>query len=318
MKVLKQIEMSFEGMKFKAMIENTETLEVRRGKNGRILIAVIPKVIENVKVSGIPIFPGFKRVYDVAPGQFVIKNEADGSYFTWIPVSDEIIKSGFGRLNLRDNIFNNDNFHEDITEELSKIRKFIGKYRGFYKASYPASKGNNGLPKFVPNADVWTNICYRDSSKKTDIVRVVKKYAKILSDGVKFCVTPGELYDYTCQSIIDRGLKTFDEVVKDSSNWGNYNNNENGILLKTGENPEYMVAGLYGLAGCVWEITQELYNNKCIVVRGGSFVGYGDYNPASFRSYLCTGDAGSDVGFGGVLYASTDICYPTEMLDIKK
>lgn len=184
-------------------------------------------------------------------------------------------------------------------------------------ATFPASKSKKRrqyISKFVPNAEPWVNICYENSCEKTDVVREAKKYSDTLKDGAKFCIEYGELWDYTCQSLIDRDLATFDEVVKESKRFGNYYNNESGKLLKTGRKPEYMVGGLYGLAGCVWRWTQENFNVSRKVCRGGSFSNDSDYNQMFYRSSICISNGYNNLGFAGVLYGSTEIYYHNERL----
>ncbi|MDD2376982.1 MAG: hypothetical protein PHD15_06235 [Clostridia bacterium] len=297
--MLKTVKITHKKFAIEGIINNSEEIEIK-------------------EASGIPVFPGFKRVFDIAPGQFLIKNKADGSYFTWVPVSDEIIENSFGRLNLDEDTFGREHFHEEVTPELEAIHDFIRMYGGFYMATFPASKGNKGkqeIAKFVPSADPWVNICYEDSSNKTDVVRESKKYADTFKDGIKFCIEYGELWDYACQSLIDREIATFWEVVKNSNHLGNYYNNEEGKLLKTGAKPEYMVGGLYGLAGCVWRWTQESFGTERTACRGGSFYDYSYNYPAFYRNISRTDDVYDSIGFGGVLYGSTDICYPSVMLD---
>lgn len=316
---MKTVKITHKEFEIEAIINNSEEIEIREGENGRFYITAVAK---QLKVpSGIPIFSGFKRVFDIAVEQFVIQNEADGSYFTWVPVSKEIIENGFGRLNLDNDKFDRENFHEEVTEELEAIHDFIRMYGGFYMATFPASKGKIGkqeIAKFVPGAYPWVNICYENSSDKTDVVREAKKYTKILKNGVKFCIEYGELWDYACQSLIERNLVTFDEIVKKSSRFGNCYNNEEGEILKTGTKSEYMLGGLYGLSGCVWRWTQEHFGMNRKACRGGSFNDGGYGNAAFYRDDYCISKADYDIGFGGVLYGSTDICYRTEMLDVLK
>ncbi|MDD3304427.1 MAG: hypothetical protein PHP54_05890 [Clostridia bacterium] len=324
--MMKTVKITHKEFAIEAIINNSDEIEVREGENGRFYITVVAKKIK--KSNAVPILPGFKRVYEISlengkkyickTNECIIQNESDGSYFTWCPISDTIIENGFGRLNLDNAVFNDENFHEEVTPELEAIHDFIRLYGGIYMVTFTASKGSDGIAKFVPNANPWVNICYENSSDDTDAVRESKKYADTLKEGAKFCIEYGELWDYICQSLIDRELATFDEVVKDSKRLGTYCNNDGEKLLETGTKLEYMIGGLYGLAGCVWRWTQESWGTKQKVCRGGSLNNPSFKTPLFYRYDICTTSSGHSIGFGGVLYGSTDICYPTQMIDMAK
>lgn len=308
--MLKSVEFEYEGIKLKITSDICDAFKVLKHKDGSISVKIVPKASDTETIK-VPVFPGFRRVYDIDPNEFMIKNEKDASYFTWVPVSEKIIKGGFGRLNIDNSDLSH--FNEDITAELRKIFNFIEKYKGFYKATYPASmsmKGNLTLPAFVPNADIWTDIDFCTVEKLIDSYN-----SNMLESGLRVSVTYGMLYDYVCQSIIDRGIKTYNELVIDSSDFGNYRDNDEPVLLKTGEKSEYMVAGLYGIAGGVFEMTHERAFKNVVVCRGGAYDEFGDDFPAYARSINLYGnehgEKAKNVGFGAILYGRADVCYET-------
>ncbi len=70
------------------------------------------------------------------------------------------------------------------------------------------------------------------------------------------------------------------------------------ILLTTGADTSFSLMNIYDIAGNVREWTLEFYNTSgpC-VVRGGSYVHLGSYNPAKDRNYSNASHSNSNIGF---------------------
>ena len=114
----------------------------------------------------------------------------------------------------------------------------------------------------------------------------------------------GAEYDSICKWLIYSGAKTYEEVVKDSTSWGNYWNNEASTydVTKTGARPEYYVNGIADLAGNLWTWTQECYGDSRFCVRGGSCSNGGDVVPVVYRNYDYPFDFYYGVGLRAALY----------------
>ena len=94
-----------------------------------------------------------------------------------------------------------------------------------------------------------------------------------------------------CNAVNPETGKSKEEVISDSSSWGNYNNSTgdaaegHGSRRPTGYNEAWKANNIYDLAGNVWEWTMEAYSASGRRYRGGSYVYYGDSSPATNRIY---------------------------------
>ena len=93
--------------------------------------------------------------------------------------------------------------------------------------------------------------------------------------------------------------KSKEEVIKDSTSWGNYENstftyiNSSGgtstknegssTRIPTGSTEYTRANNIYDLAGNVCDWTMEAYSASIRVFRGGSYYSDGDDRPASYR-----------------------------------
>ena len=105
-------------------------------------------------------------------------------------------------------------------------------------------------------------------------------------------------WDVTMNWLISSGAKTSNEVNKDSSSWGNYNNtsvkandgttvlkaNGTSAKLNTGKTTFTMANNIYDLAGNCLEWTQEAGSTSVRVYMGGYYNGDGSFYPASDRN----------------------------------
>ena len=95
--------------------------------------------------------------------------------------------------------------------------------------------------------------------------------------------------------------KSKEEVIDDSTSWGNYNNatfqytNSSGVTatknsgsstrIPTGSSDYTKANNIYDLAGNMYEWTMEADSTRYRVMRGGSYNYDGDDIPARNRSY---------------------------------
>ncbi len=252
-----------------------------------------------------PIIPnGFKYLKGEWNNGFVIQNKADDSCFVWDPVGsleadgtlDGInFNEKFGRRTLRGEIFSNEEYHEEIDEELTASVK---KYGGVYISAFLATEdGNEIVFKKQNDKKPYTNI------NQFDAIEKAKNYARNI-ENVGSCLPNGAVYDSLFKWLIQFGKKTSKEVNKDSTNWGNYWNSADFTheVRPTGSNENWQVCNIYDLAGNCDEWSRELYGSSFVVLRTGWCKIGGFAFPASARDYYLPIYKYSYTSFRSVLY----------------
>ena len=174
---------------------------------------------------------------------------------------------------------------EAFVADYNEMIVSIGKYGGFYIGRYELSE--SGVKKDQPTLT------------KTNWYNLYKKCTELqASDKVKTQMIWGCQWDVTMNWLISSGAKTSDEVNKDSSTWGNYNNynaannytegtagyeKNAGLPQNTGSSENWKANNIYDLAGNCYEWTQEASNTNHRAVRGGYYSYNGSDSPASRR-----------------------------------
>ena len=261
-------------------------------------------VLESENYANPPIPDGWKHVLGEWNNGYVIERSSDGSQFVWIPVGildadgtlDGVkFNEKFGRRNYRDDIFCNDGFHEPLEGELLKQLESVNKYGGFYISSYNISTSSEGKPQSVKGVMPWRVNWY-------EAMNVAATFEE--SEDVRSHLPFGAEYDCMLAWFIKSEVKNFDEIARDSSNWGNYldNNNFPRNITPTGSNKEWCVNNIFDVAGNVREWTQECSGIKFPVFRGGSYNNYGSYNPVSSRYESDPANSNGYFGSRAVLY----------------
>jgi len=255
---------------------------------------------DNYKKPYIP--EGYVHLEGTWDTGFVIQNKADKSEFVWIPVgwlnADSTLDGNhfdekFGRMNWYNYDFSQSGYHEETNRDLLVSVK---KHGGFYFARYHASK-QDGKPVFKKGNMPWVNINYHDAET------AAARYAKGSKDVVSQ-ITSGAAFDSVLRWIIKSNAKTYEEVVNNSTSWGNYWNSQNSPrkVLPTGNNEKWCALGIYDLAGNVDEWTSEQYKDSCRVLRGGHYYGMGFIRPTAVRGNFCPSHNYYVTSFRAVLY----------------
>ena len=280
------------------------TFRVQEGTEVIVIEAVMdnvsfPNSYDNYQNPYIP--EGYEHLEGTWDTGFVIRNMSDGSEFVWIPVGylnpdatlDGIhFNEKYGRTNWYDSDLSEVGYHEEENQELVKS---IRKYGGYYFARYHASK-ENGKLVFKKGNMPWVNIDYCDAEA------TAVGYAN--GEDVASCVTSGAAFDTVLRWIIKSGAKTHDEVVKDSTSWGNYWNTKNSPreVMSTSSNKMWCACNIYDIAGNVEEWTSEIYDDSRRVLRGGNFNRSGLRWPAADRYNYLPFDLYDCTSFRAVLY----------------
>ena len=174
-----------------------------------------------------------------------------------------------------------------FVDEYKEMIESVSKYGGFYIGRYELSSA--GVQQ------------YKQPLTKTNWYSLYKKCTELqASDKVKTQMIWGCQWDVTMNWLISSGAKTSDEVNKDSSTWGNYNNynaannytegtagyeKNAGSPQNTGSSENWKANNIYDLAGNCWEWTQEAGSTDGRAYRGGYYNGYGSSYPASACSF---------------------------------
>ena len=173
----------------------------------------------------------------------------------------------------------------------------VSKYGGFYIGRYELSEAGVQKDKTTLTSTNWYNLynaCINSNLQA--------------SNKVKTQMIWGCQWDITMNWLISSGAKTSDEVNKDSSSWGNYNNTlvkaDDGTTeikasgkdqkLNTGKTTFTMANNIYDLAGNVYEWTQEAFITDLRASRGGSYFVDGSNYPASGRGVNDPDHSGND------------------------
>ena len=102
-----------------------------------------------------------------------------------------------------------------------------------------------------------------------------------------------------------------ENVLFNSSSWGNYNNSTGNAATNagpenmnftTGRSEYWKANNIYDLAGNTWEWTQETYQSTYSVSRGGNYYDGGDNFPAGYRNRRSPDVQSDDGSFRTQLY----------------
>ena len=184
---------------------------------------------------------------------------------------------------------------ENLVQDYSDMIESITKYKGFYIGRYELStKTENGVKVGIEQKD-------KVSQTNTNWYNLYK-YSKNIagSENMQTRMVWGCQWDVTCKWLINSGAKTEEEVLTNSSSWGNYSdyNTKNnytegsekyeagaGEKQKTGSSENWKANNIYDLAGNCREWTQEANSTDLRADRGGSYYDNGSNGPASGRTY---------------------------------
>ena len=231
----------------------------------------------------------------------------DESEYVWVPTTETALAvRDFGRYFSGGSL--SGYWDETDSPIYQEMIASVEKYGGFYIGRYEASQGKDGLPasKRVTEDEpgrIWVQFSPQDSAAICQNL-----YAG--NDTVQGFFPYGINWDTTLQWLIDSGAKTENEVIRDSTSWGNYSNDpfsEKAGGQYTGKWEDAKANNIYDLAGNNWEWTQERYGSGNYVMRGGGYnlmggaCRGGDY-PAVLRDPLPGNNHHPNVCFRSALY----------------
>ncbi|MBP3255254.1 MAG: hypothetical protein J6M60_02030 [Clostridia bacterium] len=252
-----------------------------------------------------PVIPkGYKYLEGEWQNGFVIQRISDKSELVWVPVG-ALVPNGtldgksfsekFGlRIYQKFENVSEEGFNEDLNEEFVLQARSVEKYGGFYISRFNISKNERGEPQSLKGFEPWTWIRFKEAQKVVSTFENSEKLKSHLVYGVE--------YDSVLEWLIVSGAKKKEEIIKNSSSWGNYYNlKEKNFLKKTGASELWCANNIYDLAGNVDEWTQELFGARYISVRGASFEDPGNISCSSRQEISPELSSGS-TGFRLSLY----------------
>ena len=201
--------------------------------------------------------------------------------------------------------------------DFKKMINSVEKYGGFYIGRYET--GDLSKEQVVVqkgNTDISSQTWYAMYEK-----------SKTLSDNnnnIETGMIWGNQWDRTlmwlmeCNAKDETTGKSKEEVIRDSTSWGNYNNatftytnssgstatKNSGIFTRipTGSTEYTKANNIYDLVGNVWDWTMEAFYTYGRVYRGGIYGDYGTIYPASYRYYGNPTKSPSTIGTRATLY----------------
>ena len=230
--------------------------------------------------------------------------------------------------------------YDEYKKTYQKMLKSVYEYGGFWIGRYEA--GIEGSIEDTSKArtsysDVIIGTSPKAISQKDAIpynficCSEAQELAKEMTEGSD-CTSSlmfGIQWDLTCRFLENKTNLTLNDINKDSSNWGNYNNvtisitsknakkyvtqwtnitgikEANSIILTTGASEEAKKMNIYDFAGNEWEWTLEKANFKSgspCSCRGGSGNKRGTEFPVSYREYDKNTSNYGGVGFRVTIY----------------
>ena len=164
--------------------------------------------------------------------------------------TQEMVKSSY-----KSGMFEEKEFYED------QINANGGFYIGRYEASNES--GKVGCKPTTDTSELWNNVSQTDAITNVKSTFQGNNYTSSLLTGLAWDRTLGWLYETGEKSIMD--------IVGDSKDWGNYNDDtfsETEDLIDTGSEPDTRANNIYDLAGNLWEWTSEADGTDDRVGRG--------------------------------------------------
>ena len=190
-----------------------------------------------------------------------------------------------------------EDFLMEMEIDFDKMLNSVATYGGYYIGRYQAGDLAQATPVVKRmNTDIGSQTWYT----------MWKKARKLSGTSAGVQMIWGIQWDETMKWLIDTGEKTYAEVGKDSTSWGNYYNNSftyytntsKSTATKSANSTTRIPSGAYDganannvfdLAGNVWDWTCESDGSGTGVsryLRGGSYDGYGGYGYyAAGRNY---------------------------------
>ena len=190
-------------------------------------------------------------------------------------------------------------FLQEIREEFYEMLESVKTYGGFYIGRYETGNTEKNNLRVVKGF-TFSYITWYDAYKKSKQIRGTNPVHTNIIWGIQ--------WDETLKWLIDSGDKTYSEVGRDSSTWGNYRDlsftytETSGLkadrtgteagetatkygtnIIPTGSTERNKANNIYDLAGNLWEWTMESDGSGYRYCRGGNYGDLASSYPTSSR-----------------------------------
>lgn len=288
-------------------------VEVKTGEHGELIIRTFP-IETNYEYhrkdfalyKNPPTPPGYKYKCAEWNEGIVFEREYDKSEIVWVPAGALKPNGTLDGVNFREKFgarpfgeieFERGKYKDPDTHEFISLIRSVKKYGGFFISRYEISiNAKTGLPQSVKGKKPLVNV---DFDKAKELASSFEKNPYINSH-----LPYGAEIDSIAEWFIESGSKTYEEVVRNSTSWGNYRQNAHSTreLVQTGSREEYCVNNIYDFTGNATTWTQEKYDGVYHTMRGGNYSNPGTYFSAIRRTFEKSGNRSETNGFRVALY----------------
>lgn len=192
---------------------------------------------------------------------------------------------------------------------------------GFYIGRYEIGIGTGNVAVSQRDKKPYTNVTVSQAQSLASAMNS-GEYTTSLMFGIQ--------WDLVCKFIEETGSKTYNEIAKDSSNWGNYNNSQfvvtsenakkivnnywvsaekgetkqknTNMVYTTGASETNKVLNIYDLSGSFWEYTLERKISNNYSVLRGNYYGRAINTKMSKRAALEVSSGNDAFGFRVTLF----------------
>lgn len=188
--------------------------------------------------------------------------------------------------------------NKEMVTSFQEIMESIEKYGGFYIGRYETGGLSTTAKVVKGNEDISSQTWYKMYNQCEKLNGI--------NNNVKTGMIYGCMWDYTLEWFVESGSKTYSEVGKDSTEWGNYKNssvNGHGSIRPSGYSESWKANNIYDMSGNVGDWTMELLQ-YFTVHRGSSYSdsGSGTSSQPGGRIVYYPSRSRIDIGCRAALY----------------
>lgn len=162
--------------------------------------------------------------------------------------------------------------NKEMVTSFQEIMESIEKYGGFYIGRYETGGLSTTAKVVKGNEDISSQTWFKMYNQCEKLNGI--------NNNVKTGMIYGCMWDYTLEWFVESGSKTYSQVGKDLTEWGNYGH---GSIRPSGYSESWKANNIYDMSGNVSDWTMEL-SQGYTVCRGGG--GRTVYHPCRSDIYI--------------------------------
>ena len=248
-----------------------------------------------------------KKITSLLPNETSYREPSLTTYDTGSSASNYASQAGFGSPQ---------DMAQKFVNDYKAMMESIDKYEGFYIGRYELGKKDSSSGEYVVQK-------YKTAANNISWYKLYKACRDLKPSSNNDVVTTmiwGTQWDQTLLWLHEAGdKKSWSDIASDSESWGNYNdvtfeyqesedgekktkNKNETTLVPTGSSDHNKANNIYDLAGNLREWTQEAYDTRSRVMRGGYYGHYSYAYPTSERNNGYPDNTGGFFGSRPTLY----------------